>query len=334
MKSSLSRTLVPLVLICAAASVWAQTQGETKHTETFTNLKVLPKDIPPDQLRALMGSFTRALGVRCVYCHVGEEGKPMRPEDFPKDDKPTKLKARVMLQMTMDINNNYLTKLASREDPPVGVQCFTCHRGTTVPRTLQEVLNIAYAQGGADSTVARYNTLRDRYYGRATYDFGEVPLADVARQLAQGGHSADAAQLLALNVEMNPKSPFAKRAYANVSIRRSFAEAGPDSGKATYFRLKNEYGETIVTEEMLNDVGYQLLGSENTKAAVAVFQLNVSQHPESGNAYDSLGEAYATLGDRKHAIEAYEKSLKLDPKNENAKEKIAELKKGKKAKKS
>ena len=338
MKFPVSRTLVPAVLLCGAASVWAQAKTETKKTETkptetFTNLKVLPQDIPPDQLRAFMSSITRALGVRCEYCHDIEPGKPHTNEEFAKDTKPTKLKARVMIQMTKDINEKYLANLPSREQPPIPVQCVTCHRGTTDPRTLQDVLMAAYGQGGVDTTVARYQKLRDKYYGRATYDFGDVPLADVARQLAQGGHSGDAAQLLALNVEMNPKSPFAKRAYANASIRRSFADAGPDSGKATYFRLKDEFGESIVTEEMLNDVGYQLLSSENPKSALAVFQLNVSEHPESGNAYDSLGEAFATLGDRKHAIEAYEKSLKLDPKNENAKEKIAELKKGKKAKK-
>jgi cytochrome c-type biogenesis protein CcmH/NrfG len=80
---------------------------------------------------------------------------------------------------------------------------------------------------------------------------------------------------------------------------------------------------------MVNDIGYQLLPG-NPKAALPVFQLNVAEHPQSGDAYDSLGEGYAAAGDRKHAIEAYEKSLKLDPTNENAKQKLAELKKGKK----
>src|SRR5215831_13007063 len=107
------RTLLPVILLCAAASAWAQAKSEKpgtppsppEKTEAFTNLKVLPKDISDRDLRAMMNSFTRALGVRCNYCHVGEEGKPMRHEDFPKDDKPTKLKARVMIQMTKDLNN-------------------------------------------------------------------------------------------------------------------------------------------------------------------------------------------------------------------------------------
>jgi Flp pilus assembly protein TadD len=318
---SIPRTLAPVILFCVAASAWAQGQ-----TETFTNLKVLPKDIPPAELRGLMNSFTRALGVRCAYCHVGEEGKPMHHEDFPKDDKPTKLKARIMIQMTQDINEKYLSTLATRSDPPIRVQCATCHRGTTQPRMLQDVLMAAYGQGGLDSTVARYQGLRDRYYGRYTYDFGDVPLGDVGRQLRDGGHAADAAKVLAMNVELNPKSAFAKRQYASVAITEAFRGTGADSGKATYQRFKAEYGPSIVSEEMLNDTGYQLLGSGKNAEAIAAFELNAAEHPTSANAYDSLGEAYATTGDKKRATTAYKKSLELDPTNENAKQKLAELK--------
>src|SRR5207244_458268 len=158
--------------------------------------------MPREKVVELMGTFTRALGVRCVYCHVGEEGKPMNPADFAKDDKPQKDKARVMLRMVQDINDKYLTQLEPRATPAVGVQCVTCHRGAAQPRMLQDVLKSAYDQGGIDSTEARYRALRDRYYGRFTYDFGDAPLADVPRQLRTSGHPADAVKLHALNVEM------------------------------------------------------------------------------------------------------------------------------------
>jgi cytochrome c-type biogenesis protein CcmH/NrfG len=39
-----------------------------------------------------------------------------------------------------------------------------------------------------------------------------------------------------------------------------------------------------------------------------------------------LGEAYAAAGKKDLAIENYEKSLRLDPKNENAKERLKKLK--------
>jgi len=48
-------------------------------------------------------------------------------------------------------------------------------------------------------------------------------------------------------------------------------------------------------------------------------------YPDSGNAYDSLGEAYMKSGQKALAIESYKKSLEKDPGNENAKRKLKEL---------
>lgn len=75
------------------------------------NLKVFPKDIAVRALIDTMAGFTRALGVRCTYCHVGEEGQPLSTFDFASDEKPTKTKAREMLRMVGAINTDYLTKL-------------------------------------------------------------------------------------------------------------------------------------------------------------------------------------------------------------------------------
>ena len=325
--STLRRTLAALLPLAVAAS--AAAQGEQ---EKFTNLKVLPKDIAPAELRATMNGFTQALGVRCIYCHVGEEGKPFRHEDFAKDDKPTKLKAREMLKMVMAINGDYLSKLDKRADPAIHVECFTCHRGTQQPRTLQDVLKLAYDQGGMDSTLARYHALHDRYYGRAAYDFGEWPLMVVAAHADSAGHSADAANLLALNVEMNPNSDFAKRQQVSSTLAASFRSQGADSGAALYQAYKSRYGEKIVSEALVNQLGYTLLGKGSTDAAIAVFKLNTTEHPASSNTFDSLGEAYVAKGDKKAAKAAYEKSLALDPQNQDAKQQLEALKSGGKGK--
>jgi tetratricopeptide (TPR) repeat protein len=326
--STLRRTLAALLPLVVAAS--AAAQGEQ---EKFTNLKVLPKDVPPAELHATMSDFTRALGVRCIFCHVGEEGKPFRHEDFAKDDKPTKLKAREMLKMVMAINADYLSKLDKREEPPIRVQCFTCHHGVTQPRTLQDVLSIAYDQGGMDSTLARYRALHDRYYGRAAYDFGEVALSLVAAHAESTGHADDSAKLLALNVEMNPNSEFAKRQQVSSTLAASFRSQGADSGAALYQSYKSRYGEKIASEGMLNQLGYTLLGQGSTDLAIAVFKLNTTEHPTSGNTFDSLGEAYVAKGDKKAARAAYEKSLALDPQNQNAKQQLEALQSGGKGKK-
>ena len=47
---------------------------------------------------------------------------------------------------------------------------------------------------------------------------------------------------------------------------------------------------------------------------------------ESWNTYDSLGEAYAKAGDTALAIQNYEKSVQLNPKNEARIAALAKLK--------
>jgi len=80
-------------------------------------------------------------------------------------------------------------------------------------------------------------------------------------------------------------------------------------------------------EYTLNAMGYELLKEKRIKEAIDIFALTVKQNPESWNAYDSLGEAYEMAGETKLAIDNYEKSVTLNPENENGKKKVESLKK-------
>lgn len=83
-------------------------------------------------------------------------------------------------------------------------------------------------------------------------------------------------------------------------------------------------------ETLVNRVGYNMLRSndENEKLeALAFFILNTKNYPQSFNAFDSLAEVYDRLGDSENAIKNYEKSLALNPNNENAKNKIKSYRK-------
>jgi tetratricopeptide (TPR) repeat protein len=74
-----------------------------------------------------------------------------------------------------------------------------------------------------------------------------------------------------------------------------------------------------IDEAEINRLGYYALYTLKVPAdAVEIFALNTERFPQSGNAYDSLGEAYLVLGDTAKAIANYRKSLTLDPKNSNA----------------
>lgn len=83
---------------------------------------------------------------------------------------------------------------------------------------------------------------------------------------------------------------------------------------------KNEEGEKLMKEAMaaasepeLNTYGYQLMAQGDNDKAIEVFLLNTERHPKSANAWDSLGEGYATKGDKTNAIKSFKKSLTLNP---------------------
>src|SRR6266404_4429177 len=79
-------------------------------------------------------------------------------------------------------------------------------------------------------------------------------------------------------------------------------------------------------EFVLNALGYESLRNGKTDDATRIFQKNTVEFPESSNVYDSLGEAYAAAGKKELAIENYEKSVKLNPKNQNGIDRLKKLK--------
>ena len=105
----------------------------TQLPQKYTNLQVLPKNIPPGDLVATMKGFTAALGVRCEHCHVGE-GNDLSKFDFASDAKPTKKVARTMVHMVEHINTEHLKGIGDPARQPK-VTCFTCHQGMKTPAT-------------------------------------------------------------------------------------------------------------------------------------------------------------------------------------------------------
>lgn len=78
-------------------------------------------------------------------------------------------------------------------------------------------------------------------------------------------------------------------------------------------------------ENELNDLGYELLRDNKTDAALKIFSLNVQEFPNSGNVYDSRGEAYFNKKEYDLSKSDYQKSLELDTANHNAKEMILKI---------
>jgi predicted alpha/beta superfamily hydrolase len=76
--------------------------------------------------------------------------------------------------------------------------------------------------------------------------------------------------------------------------------------------LSARIGETIpVPENLTNLIGYRLLQADRTIEAIAVFQTNAKNWPQSANVYDSLGEAYEKAGQRAEARASYERAAEI-----------------------
>jgi hypothetical protein len=101
-----------------ASAQTTQTPKVETAGQKFKNIKVLT-DMPADQLGQVMNIVSASLGVKCSYCHVGE--------DYDKDDKRNKQTARKMMAMTLDINKNSFNNRPQ-------VSCNTCHNGHEQPQ--------------------------------------------------------------------------------------------------------------------------------------------------------------------------------------------------------
>ena len=187
--------------------------------DSLVNTRVFPHATPVVQVIGAMRNFTSDLGVRCQFCHVGEEGKPLDTFDFTSDDRRTKLVARQMMLMVQEINRRVDT-LPGRAAGGLQVTCATCHRGVSRPAPLFAVLTDIGTASGADSAVRAYKALRSRYYGRAAYDFGESSLNTAAFRLGRAGKFDEAFAMLRLNEDFFPQSSGLSVFRGNINLMR------------------------------------------------------------------------------------------------------------------
>ena len=96
------------------------------------NLKVLPKDISDTDLDSVMEGYSKALTVKCDFCHA--ENKDKTDIDFASDDKPEKEITRIMMKLTAAINKDYFDyTILYKAGETMAVSCYTCHDGFPRP---------------------------------------------------------------------------------------------------------------------------------------------------------------------------------------------------------
>jgi CubicO group peptidase (beta-lactamase class C family) len=161
-----------------------------------------------------------------------------------------------------------------------------------------------------------FNTLEQRLVG--DHDliviFNNTPGANLG-EMAKG--------IRAILYGQAPATP--KRSLV-ADLGETVVSRGVDAAVAQFRELKrNNPNGYDFAEPALNQLGYRLLENNQNADAIVIFKLNVEEYPKSGNVYDSLAEAYAKDGQKQQAIANYRKCLELDPKNQNAIDKLKEL---------
>lgn len=113
---------------------------------------------------------------------------------------------------------------------------------------------------------------------------------------------------------------------AALALKNDINTIGLNKAVAAFNTNKGKKSEFYVSEGELNGAGYEFLAQKKFSEAIAVFTAMVESFPRSSNAYDSLGEGYMLSGDKENAITNYQKSVELNPNNENGKEMLKKLK--------
>jgi hypothetical protein len=246
------RLLPPSALLLFVATTLSAQAPGTWPPDSLLNLQVIPRGTPVMQVVGQMRNITGALGVRCQFCHVGEEGMPLERFDFASDQKRNKQVARQMMHMVQEINR----RLDTIPSPPVSrvqVSCGTCHRGVSRPVPLNQLMSEATLAFGADSAIRSYRALRDRYYGRDAYDFSEFSLNSAALRVARENRPDDALALLRLNEELYPRSSAVHVFRGNISLIRGDTTAAAESFREA-IRRDSTNGEA---RGRLRDIGRQ-----------------------------------------------------------------------------
>jgi CubicO group peptidase (beta-lactamase class C family) len=116
------------------------------------------------------------------------------------------------------------------------------------------------------------------------------------------------------------------RIDVRAALSRVWQATGTTAAIARYRELRRLEPDTYdFAPRQLNSLAYEVLRRGDVKGAVDLFRLNAEQFPQDWNVHDSLGEAYLKQGDKTRAIESYQKSLELNPRNDNGREVLKSL---------
>jgi hypothetical protein len=112
------------------------------------------------------------------------------------------------------------------------------------------------------------------------------------------------------------------------SFRAETGRRGFDHIDEVYAGFHKENPDFKLPESEASDWGYDLIADGHAKEAIAVLKLAAVIYPDSGDNYDSLGDAYAAAGNNQLAMESYKKAIATHyPQASESQEKLDKLEK-------
>lgn len=208
-------------------------QQQQTAEQRFKNIQIF-KGLPATQLEPTMAFISGSLGVRCNYCHV--------QNSFEKDDKPTKLTARRMIQMVFDLNKGSFKGQGA-------VSCFTCHRGKPTPVSVPAVGQNLWAPSAPSPTptapLPSVKQILDRYVQALG---GVEALTKITSRTAKG--SRIGADGVLVPEEVHQKAPdkiLTVTSYPNVVFSNGF------NGTVGWAHSNRE-GATPLPEQLLDQI--------------------------------------------------------------------------------
>jgi len=199
--------------------------------------------------------------------------------------------------------SNKVLFVAIANNIPDGLDTLTVQNDTLNPNTIltRSVLSFVHAVGNANNIGLRWS---DKFFPGERHGTVEL-LAEY-----------DALHFVFDYYNFSTR-PFTENPNLNI-----------DSMVIAHYNLvsKNLGYKILPGEDMINELGYACMGNNKMNKAYTFFKMNTDNYPTSANAFDSIGEYYENIGNKKMAIESYEKSLSLHE-TEDTRRKLNELRK-------
>jgi len=187
---------------------------------------------------------------------------------------------------------------------------------------MTEMLTYEFINASKNNVELVLNWEKKQFPVKIEFDVDGIVMANATQELmgvngfTWQGYNSAANYAAANKINLEQAAKWSDQA---INISRSFqtlqvkANIVRQAGKAEDADKLMKDAIALGSENELNAYGYNLMAQGQNDKAIEIFILNTTKFPASANAFDSLGEGYATKGDKSNAIKNFKKALALNP---------------------